>query len=91
MGAGLGTRLLEAASARASALGYERLTLCTYADVRWNAPYYAARGFAEFADRPAYLERILAIEARMDLERHGRRIVMARPLDIPGFDPHPAV
>ncbi|GAA1964597.1 GNAT family N-acetyltransferase [Agromyces allii] len=44
---GHGRRLVEAAIARARALGYDEITLRTYADVPWNAPFYRSCGFVE--------------------------------------------
>jgi GNAT superfamily N-acetyltransferase len=42
---GIGGRLLAAACALASELGRPAMTLTTFVDVPWNAPWYAARGF----------------------------------------------
>ncbi len=44
---GVGGRLLAAACALASELGRPAITLTTFVDVPWNAPWYTARGFAE--------------------------------------------
>lgn len=44
---GIGGRLLAAACAAATAAGRRAMTLTTFVDVPWNAPWYAARGFAE--------------------------------------------
>ena len=49
-GRGVGTALLEGAAQRATLKGHGSLTLTTYADIAWNAPFYARHGFAEFAD-----------------------------------------
>jgi GNAT superfamily N-acetyltransferase len=46
---GIGSRLLAAACALAGDLGRPAVTLTTFADVPWNAPWYAARGFAVLA------------------------------------------
>ncbi|MBB5852574.1 GNAT family N-acetyltransferase [Amycolatopsis umgeniensis] len=43
---GLGRRLIEHAAEWASREGLAGLTLTTYAEVPWNAPYYARLGFA---------------------------------------------
>ena len=43
---GIGTALLEHACTWARAAGYRRVDLGTLADVPWNAPFYAKRGFA---------------------------------------------
>ncbi|KFU81361.1 Acetyltransferase (GNAT) domain-containing protein [Amycolatopsis lurida] len=42
---GLGRRLIEHAAEWASREGLAGLTLTTYAEVPWNAPYYARLGF----------------------------------------------
>ncbi|MEC3978605.1 GNAT family N-acetyltransferase [Amycolatopsis sp. H20-H5] len=42
---GLGRLLIEAADAWAASLSLAGLTLTTYAEVPWNAPYYARLGF----------------------------------------------
>lgn len=44
-GQGRGRRLIEAAAAWANQQGYPMLTLTTFADVPWNAPYYSRLGF----------------------------------------------
>jgi GNAT superfamily N-acetyltransferase len=77
---GLGSALLEAAVRAAREAGAARVTLTTYADVPWNGPWYAARGFAELADPGPELAALLAAEAAAGLAAHGRRIAMARPL-----------
>lgn len=42
-----GARLIEHADALAAARGYPLLTLTTFTQVPWNAPYYARLGFRE--------------------------------------------
>jgi GNAT superfamily N-acetyltransferase len=44
---GVGTRLVEAACDWALESGYPRIVLSTFRRVRWNAPFYSARGFRE--------------------------------------------
>jgi len=44
---GIGSQLLTAACAEAAKAGRTEMTLTTFVDVPWNAPWYAARGFAE--------------------------------------------
>ena len=80
MGRGIGTALLEAACARAHEAGYATLSLSTFADVPWNAPFYAARGFIEVGEPPPYLQRVRAHERAMGLDRHGPRVLMSRAL-----------
>lgn len=42
---GIGSQLLAATCALATDLGRPAMTLTTFIDVPWNAPWYAARGF----------------------------------------------
>lgn len=51
-GEGLGRRLIEAGADWARSKGLEAMTLTTYRDVPWNAPYYARLGFASFEPGP---------------------------------------
>jgi GNAT superfamily N-acetyltransferase len=76
---GLGRKLLDAAKDHARPRGHERMTLRTYADVPWNAPFYETAGFA--AEEPATpLHRsLIDVEARLGLDRLGRRLQMAAP------------
>lgn len=78
---GVGTRLLRAVIAAARAAGYGVLTLSTFRDPPWNAPWYRRHGFAdveEAAQSPA-LRQVVAGEARRGLPV-GRRTVMALAL-----------
>ncbi len=52
------------------------MTLCTFADVPFNAPFYASCGFEE-STRPGQSLAALRIhEAQLGLDDLGRRIVM---------------
>ena len=42
---GVGSRLLAAACELSSDLGRRAITLTTFVDVPWNAPWYSGRGF----------------------------------------------
>jgi N-acetylglutamate synthase-like GNAT family acetyltransferase len=44
---GVGRSLLEHAAGRASAAGLPALTLTTFSEVPWNAPYYERCGFRQ--------------------------------------------
>lgn len=58
---GLARRLIEEACAWAVSRSLRAMTLTTYRDIPWNAPYYARLGFVAFepdADRPSLLEVI---------------------------------
>lgn len=94
---GVGAALLEAVAERATLKGHGSLTLTTYAEIPWNAPFYARHGFVEVgADEPRTATQ-LAIsehEEELGLSRHGRRIWMRRVLrahrtaeEIDGFLP----
>jgi ribosomal protein S18 acetylase RimI-like enzyme len=77
----LGRVLIEHSVAVARVRGFPAMTLTTYAEVPWNAPYYARLGFREL--RPeALTEGLVAIRQR---ERAAGldewpRVVMIRPL-----------
>lgn len=71
-GAGLGRALVAAAATAAPALGCDRLSLTTFRDIPWNAPWYARQGFAEPADPPDWLVAILAEEAAAGLDPANR-------------------
>lgn len=55
-----GARLIEHAERDAGARGYPLLTLTTFTEVPWNAPYYASLGFAEHLN--AELAEVLSSE-----------------------------
>jgi 4-diphosphocytidyl-2-C-methyl-D-erythritol kinase len=61
-GQGLGGALLEAVCAWADSRGYSAVTLATYRDVPWNAPFCARHSFAAIApeDLPPELEQVMA-------------------------------
>jgi GNAT superfamily N-acetyltransferase len=80
---GIGTALVEAACERAAAAGHGQITLMTYADLPWNAPFYARLGFAEVPEdepRASYQVELAAAEERLGLGTHGRRVLMRRVL-----------
>ena len=49
-GRGVGGRLLEAADSFARARNLRSITLTTFADVPWNAPWYSRHGFTVATD-----------------------------------------
>ena len=77
---GYGRRLVEAASSEARRRGYKRITLRTFADVPWNAPFYATCGFAESEPDTDFHRRLIEIEQELRLPLYGRRIQMTRQL-----------
>jgi GNAT superfamily N-acetyltransferase len=78
---GLGRALLDYAAERAAAAGIPAVTLTTFADVPWNAPYYVRCGFRllEDAEVTAGLRAIRQREDTTVLNRW-RRVCMRRDL-----------
>jgi len=79
---GLGARLIAAAAGEARARGERAITLTTFREVPWNAPYYARLGFRVLpreAWSDAIVERV-AHETGEGLDP-ARRVVMRLDLD----------
>jgi GNAT superfamily N-acetyltransferase len=78
---GLGRALLDHAAEQAAAAGVPALTLTTFADVPWNAPYYVRCGFRVLEDREvtAGLRAIRQREASFGMDRWPR-VCMCRDL-----------
>lgn len=68
-GKGIGRGLLDTARAYAQAQGLAALSLTTFRNVPWNAPFYASFGFREWdpQDAPASIRQALAYEAAKGL------------------------
>ncbi len=76
---GVGRALLEAACARVAEAGYGELTLCTFADVPFNGPFYRSAGFVVLDTEAGWL----AAHGLADLDRldrFGPRVAMGRDL-----------
>ncbi|MFK0400778.1 GNAT family N-acetyltransferase [Microbacterium sp. NPDC090225] len=78
---GHGRALVRAALHEAQERGYSRITLRTYAEVPWNAPFYASCGFLESLPETAFQRSLIETEEALGLERHGRRVQMTAELD----------
>jgi len=78
---GIGSALVGAAVAEAAERGYAEISLCTYADVAWNAPFYRTLGFEEVRQLRPLHRRMREHEQRIGLDLHGRRVVMVAPTD----------
>jgi GNAT superfamily N-acetyltransferase len=77
---GIGTALVKAACQWATEQGYSQVTLCTFADVPWNGPFYARLGFEEIPAPSPALRALRQREVQLGLDGMGRRCVMRRPL-----------
>jgi GNAT superfamily N-acetyltransferase len=77
---GLGRVLVGAAKAEAGQRGHGWMSLRTYADVPWNAPFYSTCGFVESEPESAFQRQLLETERRLGLEKYGRRIQMSASL-----------
>lgn len=77
----IGAALIDAVAERAAQAGLARLTLSTFRDVPWNAPYYRRLGFADIPD-DALSKALLAVR-REHVARgldEGARLFMQRPV-----------
>lgn len=79
---GIGRRLIDHVAAYATARGASALTLTTFAEVPWNAPYYARCGFRVVSDSDLSpgLTDIRSREVAHGLYRWPR-VTMRRPLN----------
>jgi ribosomal protein S18 acetylase RimI-like enzyme len=79
---GLGKTLLDTAAAWAQQHGLAALTLTTYTNVPWNAPYYRRLGFQIMPEEEITegLRRIREHEQARGLARWPR-VTMRRPID----------
>lgn len=77
---GYGRMLVTAAKHEARRRGYRAITLRTYRDVPWNAPFYASCGFRVSTPSTPFLSGLVDVEARLGLERYGRRVHMTAEL-----------
>lgn len=75
---GIGRALLHAAKAWALEAGFHSMTLTTFADVPFNAPFYASAGFTELAEAEwgPGIRAIRRAEIELGLDKAGRRIAM---------------
>jgi GNAT superfamily N-acetyltransferase len=83
---GLGARLVEFAVAWAAARGRRAVTLSTFADVPWNAPFYRRRGFRilEEHELTPGLRAIRDAEARAGLDVKARVFMRGEVQGPPG-------
>jgi GNAT superfamily N-acetyltransferase len=81
---GVGAALVEAIEDWALSSGYIEMTLTTFCDVPWNAPFYARLGFEVVSEEEldSELLRRLSDESALGLER-SRRVAMRKSLSRP--------
>lgn len=79
---GVGTALVQAVEGWARSNGFSEITLTTYRDLPWNAPFYARMGFTVVPDTEwdADMRDRFEEEAGLDSER-AKRVVMRKRLD----------
>jgi ribosomal protein S18 acetylase RimI-like enzyme len=80
-GRGIGAALIDHVAAIAREAGRPALTLTTFRDIPWNAPYYARLGFAELpeAEWGPELRALVAHERAASPGDHPR-VAMIRPV-----------
>ncbi|WP_344189088.1 GNAT family N-acetyltransferase [Pedococcus aerophilus] len=78
---GIGAVLLEEACRYAAEQGSAQVTLRTFRDVPWNAPFYARHGFEVLDPEPGWMQPLRDAEARIGLPQNGIRVAMVRQVD----------
>jgi len=80
-GQGIGRRLVSAAIEQARALRLNAVTLTTFRDLPWNAPFYQRMGFVELTSAPTagYLHDAVQAEIALGFPAN-RRCAMHLPL-----------
>lgn len=77
---GIGRQLVDAAMAEARERGHSQITLRTYTDVPWNAPFYASCGFVPSEPDSPSLRSLIQTETELGLFRYGPRVQMTARL-----------
>lgn len=77
---GIGRQLVEAALLEARIRGHRSITLRTYRDVPWNAPFYASCGFSVSEPDSPLLRSLVEIESALGLFQYGPRVQMTAAL-----------
>ncbi len=77
---GIGGRLVNTVLSAAWAEGFQAVTLRTFADVPWNAPFYERHGFRVVdAVDTEFHAGLVSTEASLGLMEHGARVHMLAP------------
>lgn len=77
---GIGARLLRAAEEAVLAGGAGAMTLMTFADVPFNAPWYARLGYTAVEPPPSFMHAVVRDEEAAGVAASGRRVAMVRSL-----------
>ncbi|WP_040168138.1 GNAT family N-acetyltransferase [Microbacterium gorillae] len=77
---GIGRALVDAAIETARGRGHTRMTLRTFADVPWNAPFYRSCGFVEEEPDSDFLRELVDVERRLGLLEIAPRVQLSRTL-----------
>jgi ribosomal protein S18 acetylase RimI-like enzyme len=77
----IGATLLDAVADRAKAAGLAGLSLSTFRDVPWNAPYYRRLGFLEAVDPTPGMRAIRAEHLARGLDEDARVFMVRDALD----------
>jgi GNAT superfamily N-acetyltransferase len=77
---GIGRALVQAVCDWASSKGYAAVTLTTFRDVPWNAPFYSRLGFRVMDELPPGLQAIRDHEAEIGDDDFGPRVAMRKDL-----------
>nr|WP_276547949.1 GNAT family N-acetyltransferase [Brachybacterium muris] len=77
---GHGRALVVAALQEAAARGHHVVTLRTYADVPFNAPFYRTCGFEVTEPDSVFHRRLVEVEKQQGLLRYGQRVQMTADL-----------
>jgi GNAT superfamily N-acetyltransferase len=77
---GIGTALVMAVCDWARSRLVDAVTLTTYRDVPWNAPFYERLGFRSVAELTPGLSQIREDERARGIDRFGPRVVMRKDL-----------
>ena len=77
---GYGRQLVLASAHEGRLRGYDQLTLRTYADVPWNAPFYGTCGFEQTEPATDFHRALVVVEEQLGLSALGRRVQMTLQL-----------
>ena len=77
---GHGRALVVAAMAEAHVRGHASITLRTYVDVPWNAPFCRSCGFVETEPATDFHHQLVQVENELRLDEYGPRVQMTADL-----------